>query len=52
MGRYARTLIMAGLMLCSSMAGCIFEDGSESDAADVLAVFSFSPSKNLSLIHI
>ena len=34
-------------MLCSSMAGCIFEDGSESDAADVLAVFSFSPSKNI-----
>ncbi|DAC68221.1 MAG TPA: PKD domain-containing protein, partial [Candidatus Poseidoniales archaeon] len=47
MGRYAQTLIMAGLMLCSSMAGCIFEDGSESDAADVLAVFSFSPSKNI-----
>ena len=29
MGRYARTLFMAGLMVCSSLAGCIFEDGSD-----------------------
>ena len=47
MGRYARTLLMAGLMLCSSLAGCIFEDGSGTDQEEVLAVFSFSPSKNV-----
>ena len=47
MGRYARTLLMAGLMLCSSLAGCIFEDGSTADKEEVLAVFSFSPSKNI-----
>ena len=41
---------MAGLMLCSSLAGCIFEDGSTADK-EVLAVFSFSPSKNISKGH-
>ena len=47
MGRYARTLFMAGLMVCSSLAGCIFEDGSDDGDQEVLAVFSFSPSKNI-----
>ena len=47
MGRYTRSVLMAGLMLCSSLAGCIFEDGSEADREEVLAVFSFSPSKNV-----
>ena len=47
MGRYARTLLMAGMMLCASMAGCLFEDESGSDQEEVLAVFSFSPSKNV-----
>ena len=47
MGRYARTLLMAGLMVCSSLAGCIFEDGSDDGDQEVLAVFSFSPSKNI-----
>lgn len=47
MGRYARTLLMAGLMLCSSLAGCIFEDGAGAEEEEVLAVFSFNPSKNV-----
>ena len=47
MGRYARTLFMAGLMVCSSLAGCIFEDGSSDEDQEVLAVFSFNPSKNI-----
>ena len=34
-------------MLCSSLAGCIFEDGSTADKEEVLAVFSFGPSKNI-----
>ena len=34
-------------MLCTSLTGCIFEDGSDSAPDDVLAVFSFSPSKNI-----
>ena len=28
MGRHSRTLMVVGLMLCSSLAGCIFENGS------------------------
>ena len=47
MGSHARTLMMAGLMLCMSMSGCIFEDSSSSDEAEVLAVFNFTPSKNI-----
>ena len=47
MGSHARTLLMAGLMLCMSMTGCIFEDSSSSDEAEVLAVFNFTPSKNI-----
>lgn len=47
MGRHSRTLMVVGLMLCSSLAGCIFESGSSSEDAEVLAVFSFSPSKNI-----
>ena len=38
---------MAGLMVCSSLAGCIFEDGSDDGNQEVLAVFSFNPSKNI-----
>ena len=47
MGSHARPLLMAGLMLCMSMSGCIFEDSSSSDEAEVLAVFNFTPSKNI-----
>ena len=47
MGGHSRTLMVVGLMLCSSLAGCIFESGSSSEDAEVLAVFSFSPSKNI-----
>ena len=38
---------MAGLILCMSLSGCIFEDSSSSEDAEVLAVFSFTPSKNI-----
>ena len=38
---------MAGLMLCMSLSGCIFENDSGSEDAEVLAVFSFAPSKNI-----
>lgn len=47
MGSHARPLMMAGLMLCMSMSGCIFEDTSSSDEVEVLAVFNFTPSKNI-----
>ena len=47
MGSHSRTLMVVGLMLCSSLAGCIFESGSSDDDEEVLAVFSFSPSKNI-----
>ena len=47
MGSHARPLMMAGLMLCMSMSGCIFEDSSSSDEVEVLAVFNFTPSKNI-----
>ncbi len=47
MGRLVQSLVMATLMLCSSLAGCIFEDGGDNDGKDVLAVFSMSPSKNV-----
>ena len=39
--------MVVGLMLCSSLAGCIFESGSSDEDEEVLAVFSFSPSKNI-----
>lgn len=47
MGSHSRTLMVVGLMLCTSLSGCIFEDASGSDTDDVLAVFNFSPSKNI-----
>ena len=47
MGTHSRTLMVVGLVLCTSLTGCIFEDGSDSATDDVLAVFSFSPSKNI-----
>ncbi|DAC56128.1 MAG TPA: PKD domain-containing protein [Candidatus Poseidoniales archaeon] len=47
MGSHSRTLMVVGLMLCTSLSGCIFEDASGGDADDVLAVFNFSPSKNI-----
>ena len=47
MGSHSRTLMVVGLMLCSSLAGCIFESGSSDENEEVLAVFSFSPSKNI-----
>ena len=47
MGTHSRTLMVVGLMLCTSLTGCIFEDGSDSATDDVLAVFSFSPSRNI-----
>ncbi|MEC8168285.1 MAG: PKD domain-containing protein, partial [Candidatus Thermoplasmatota archaeon] len=47
MGSHSRTLMVVGLMLCSSLAGCIFESGSSDEDEEVLAVFSFSPSKNI-----
>ena len=46
-GSHSRTLMVVGLMLCSSLAGCIFEDGSSGEDAEVLAVFGFDPSKNI-----
>jgi len=47
MGSHSRTLMVVGLMLCTSLSGCIFEDASGGDTDDVLAVFNFSPSKNI-----
>ena len=47
MGSHSRTFMMVGLLLCSSLAGCIFEDGSSDGDAEVLAVFNFSPNKNI-----
>ena len=47
MGRYTRTLFMAGLMVCSSLAGYVFEDGSDDETKEVLAVLDFNPSKNI-----
>ena len=47
MGSHARPLMMAGLMLCMSMSGCIFEDSSSSDEVEVFAVFNFTPSMNI-----
>ena len=47
MARFSVTLLMACLLVMSSLAGCIFEDDGGADAEDVLAVFKFSPSKNI-----
>ena len=47
MGTMLKSILLAALMLCSSMAGCLFEDDSSGSSDEVLAVFSFSPSKNI-----
>ena len=47
MGTMLKSILLAALMLCSSMAGCLFEEDSGGSSDDVLAVFSFSPSKNV-----
>ncbi|MCH1460984.1 MAG: PKD domain-containing protein, partial [Candidatus Poseidonia sp.] len=47
MGTMLKSILMAALMLCSSMAGCLFEDDSSGSSDEVLAVFSYSPSKNI-----
>lgn len=47
MARLSTSLLMAALMVMSSLAGCIFEDDGGSDGDDVLAVFKFSPSSNI-----
>ena len=47
MGTMLKSMLIAALMLCSSMAGCLFEDDSSGSSDEVLAVFSYSPSKNI-----
>ena len=47
MGNLTKSLLMVSLMLCSALAGCIFEDDSDGPADEVLAVFKFSPNTNI-----
>jgi hypothetical protein len=47
MGSLSKPLLMASLMLMSAFAGCIFEDDADEDRGEVLAVFNFTPSKNI-----
>lgn len=47
MGSLSKPLLMASMMLMSALAGCIFEDDAGDDRDDVLAVFNFTPSKNI-----
>jgi len=47
MGSRTQPLLMAALMLCASLAGCLFEDTGAGEDGEVLAVFNFSPSKNI-----
>ena len=47
MGNLAKSLLMVSLMLCSALAGCIFEDDGDGPAEEVLAVFKFSPNTNI-----
>lgn len=47
MGTMLKSILMATVMLCSSMAGCLFEDENNGSSDEVLAVFSVSPSKNV-----
>ncbi len=47
MGSRSKPLMLALMMLMASLSGCIFEDDSDGDNAEVLAVFNFSPSKNI-----
>lgn len=47
MGRIANTVMVAALMLITSLSGCIFEDETDGSSTEVLAVFKFSPSSNI-----
>lgn len=40
-------MLLAGLMMLSSLAGCVFNDTSESSSGELLAVYSFSPNSNI-----
>ena len=40
-------ILLSTVMVLSTLAGCVFEDTSSSSDAEVLAVFTFSPSNNI-----
>ena len=40
-------VLLASLMVLSSLAGCIFDDSDSGSNGEVLAVFNYSPSSNI-----
>ena len=42
-----KPVLMALIMISTSLAGCIFDDDSDSDEVPVTAVFSYSPTSNI-----
>jgi hypothetical protein len=42
-----KPFVLAGMMLMVSLSGCIFEDDSDGNKTEVLAIFNFSPSSNI-----
>ena len=47
MANLTKPLLMTCILLCSSIAGCIFEGDDEGSQQEVLAVFNYNPSSNI-----
>ena len=40
-------LLLASMMILTSLSGCLFEEEGSSSDSDLLAVFNYSPSENI-----